>query len=1016
MRVGVFTHRIALAALPRSSALLAVVTLCLVPVPAARAQNVPNSGGQPGADGPRVVAVAPFVNISGSPADDWIGTGIAETVIGDLARLDAVSIIGHVAFVSLVPPNTAPDEAQRLVGERGRQLGATWLVTGAYQRVGDQLRITARIIDIESGAVSAQTAIDGAVNDLFTLQDRIVGELAAEFAGAAGTGPDRARSAAATPVQTSPPPPGAVAGDPDARGAPAVGSPRPDAGGAAPGVLDGPPPPTPPAVVSRDAQGGATLRAVRITEAIRLDGRLDEQVYNTVTAITGFIQQVPDEGAAATEKTEAWIMFDERNIYVTGRVWDSAPSSAWVANEMRRDANQLRQNDNFLVLFDTFYDRRNGVAFQTTPLGALSDFAITNEGSYNGDWNPVWDVRTGRFEGGWTVEMEIPFKSLRYRPGPNQVWGVQLRRGIRRKSEYAYITPLPISAAGAGGGTMGVFRVSAAATLVGVEVPDSGRNLEIKPYGIGGVTTDVGADPQTAGNRAFGVDVKYGITRNLTADFTYNTDFAQVEVDEQQVNLTRFSLFFPEKREFFLEGRGIFDFARGGIAGGGSGALRRIGGGGVFSPGNAPTLFYTRRIGLTRDETGDKIVPILGGGRVTGKIGAFDVGALSIQTDDAAVATPAMPGMQTGDEAVADLEMTNFTVVRVKRDIMRRSSIGGLFTNRALFTNQSASLTGDGSSQAYGVDATFSFFENVSLLGYVAQTRTPAVETADRTPDLDAKNLSYQSRFDYSGDRYGFQADHLVVEDNFTPEVGFVRRDNFRRTYASGRFSPRPASIDAIRQFRFEGSFDYILTADTGLLETRQSQLAFATEFESSDTVGVSVADNYEFLVKPFPAHPDVILPVGGYRFRDVEATFTRGSQHRLNGTVTVRAGEYYSGDIRSIGFSRGRVELTEQFTIEPSVSVNWVDTPLGSFRTDLLVSRVNFTVSPRMFMSALVQYNSSRNTISNNFRFRWEYSPGSELFVVYSDDRDTNPLMPNRFSELRNRGFVVKVNRLFRF
>ena len=1012
MRIGVFSHRNVHAAHRRWFALLAAVTLGLVPAPAARAQNVPNGGGQPVAPGPRVVAVAPFVNISGRPADEWIGTGIAETVSGDLARLDAVSVIGHVAFVSLVPPNTAPDEAQRLVGERGRQLGATWLVTGAYQRVGDQLRITARIIDIESGAVSAQTAIDGAVNDLFTLQDRIVGELAAGLPGAAGTGPDGARSAAAAPAPASPPPPGAVAGDPDARAASPAASSRADDGGAAPAVLDGPPPPAPPAVVSRNAQGAATLRAVRLTEAIQLDGRLDEQVYESVPAITGFIQQVPDEGAPATEKTEAWIMFDERNLYVTGRVWDSAPSSEWVANEMRRDANQLRQNDNFLVLFDTFYDRRNGVAFQTTPLGALSDFAITNEGNYNGDWNPVWDVRTGRFEGGWTVEMEIPFKSLRYRPGPNQVWGVQLRRGIRRKSEYAYITPLPISAAGAGGGTMGVFRVSAAATLVGVEAPDSGRNLEIKPYGIGGVTTDVNVDPQTTGNRDFGVDVKYGITRNLTADFTINTDFAQVEVDEQQVNLTRFSLFFPEKREFFLEGRGIFDFARGGIAGSGSGALRRLGSGGFFSPGNAPTLFYTRRIGLDDG----KIVPIIGGGRVTGKIGAFDVGALSIQTDDGALATPAMPGMQTGDQAVADLEMTNFTVVRVKRDIMRRSSIGGLFTNRALFMNRTASHTDGGSSQAYGVDATFSFFENVSLLGYVAQTRTPAVETADRTPDLDAKNLSYQSRFDYSGDRYGFQADHLVVEDNFTPEVGFVRRDNFRRTYASGRFSPRPASIDAIRQFRFEGSFDYILTADTGLLETRQSQLAFATEFESSDTVGVSVVDNYEFLVKPFPAHPDVILPVGGYRFRDVEATFTRGSQHRLNGTVTVRAGEYYSGDIRSIGFSRGRVELTEQFTIEPSVSVNWVDTPLGSFRTDLLVSRVNFTVSPRMFVSALVQYNSSFNTLSNNFRFRWEYSPGSELFVVYSDDRDTNPLMPNRFSELRNRGFVIKMNRLFRF
>jgi len=485
------------------------------------------------------------------------------------------------------------------------------------------------------------------------------------------------------------------------------------------------------------------------------------------------------------------------------------------------------------------------------------------------------------------------------------------------------------------------------------------------------------------GDGDFGLDVKYGVTQNLTADFTYNTDFAQVEVDEQQVNLTRFSLFFPEKREFFLEGRGIFDFARGGVGGGFGGALRRGGsGGGFFGGGNAPTLFYTRRIGLD----GGTIVPILGGGRVTGKIGAFDVGALSIQTDD---------------EAISGAEMTNFTVVRVKRDILRRSSVGALFTNR------SVSLAGDGSSQVYGADATFSFYENVSLLGYVAKTQTPGLDSEDR---------SYQGRFTYAGDRYGFQVDHLVVEDNFIPEVGFVRRDNFRRTYASGRFSPRPRSIDAIRQFRIEGSFDYILTADTGLVETRQSQLGFSTELENSDRVGVSVADNYEFLAQPFTPGPGVTFPVGGYGFRDVEATYSLGAQHRLNGTFTVRAGEYFNGDIRSIAFSRGRVALTPQFSVEPSLSVNWINTPHGSFRTDLVVSRVNYTFTPRMFVSALIQYNSSSDTISTNLRLRWEYSPGSELFVVYSEDRNTDPLLPDRFSELQNRGFVVKVNRLFRF
>jgi hypothetical protein len=295
----------------------------------------------------------------------------------------------------------------------------------------------------------------------------------------------------------------------------------------------------------------------------------------------------------------------------------------------------------------------------------------------------------------------------------------------------------------------------------------------------------------------------------------------------------------------------------------------------------------------------------------------------------------------------------------------------------------------------------------VSLLGYLARTQTPG---------LDSKDLSYQSRFDYAGDRYGFQVDHLVVEDHFVPEVGFLRRDNFRRTFGSARFSPRPESIDAIRQFRFEGSFDYILTADTGLVETRQAQLGLSTEFENSDTAGVSVADSYEFLVRPFSPGPGVTIPIGGYGFRDVEATYSLGTQRRFSGNFTVRAGEYFSGDIRSVGFNRGRVEVTPQLSVEPSVSVNWIDTPQGSFRADLVVTRVSYTFTPRMFFSALTQYNSGSDTISNNLRLRWEYSPGSELFVVYSEDRNTDPFMPDRFSELRNRGFVVKVNRLFRF
>ena len=511
-------------------------------------------------------------------------------------------------------------------------------------------------------------------------------------------------------------------------------APRPS-GGSGLGInltatLDGPPPPEPPAVVARDEQGRATVRAVRVAEPIRLDGRLDEAVYTDVLPITGFIQQVPDEGAPATEQTEAWLLFDDEHIYVGVRCYDSAPPGEWVANDMRRDTPQLRQNDTFAVIFDTFYDRRNGVAFYTNPLGARADFAITNEGNPNSDWNPVWDVRTGRFEGGWTAEMEIPFKSLRYRPGAAQVWGFQMRRVVRRKNEGSYITPLPISAVARSGAIGGIFRVSDAATLVGLEAPQGSRNMEIKPYAIGGAVTDREAAPgenDLWGGNA-GLDVKVGVTQNLTADFTYRTDFAQVEVDEQQVNLTRFNLFFPEKREFFLEGRGIFEFATGGVTGGPGG----------FRDPNAPLLFYSRRIGLQENH----VVPIVGGGRLTGKVGAFDVGALSIQTDD---------------HDTSGALGTNFSVLRIKRDVLRKSSIGALVTNR------SVSTLGDGAGQTYGVDGTFSFYENVHFLAYAARTNAPG--RSDR-------NNSYQGKFDYTGDLYGIRVNHLLVEEGLQPGSG----------------------------------------------------------------------------------------------------------------------------------------------------------------------------------------------------------------------------------------------------
>ena len=313
-----------------------------------------------------------------------------------------------------------------------------------------------------------------------------------------------------------------------------------------------PPAPVAPDVITRDTDGRATLRAVRITEPLEMDGRLDEAIYDTVPPMSDFIQTDPDQGAPATEKTDVWIFFDDDNVYVVGRAWETEPDRL-VANEMRRDNVTIVRNDNFAWSFDTFHDHRNGVLFEVNAIGGRIDAQVTNESQVNLDWNPIWDFGTGYFDGGYVVEAAIPFKSLRYRPGREQVWGFQARRTNRWKNEVSYITPVPPAFI-----NNGHFRSSLSAAVVGLEAPPASRLVEIKPYAIADMSSDLlAAEPfRNDFGGSGGLDVKYGITQNLTADFTVNTDFAQVEADEQQINLTRFSLFFPEKRSSSWRTRG----------------------------------------------------------------------------------------------------------------------------------------------------------------------------------------------------------------------------------------------------------------------------------------------------------------------------------------------------------------------------------------------------------------------------------------------------------------------------
>lgn len=744
-------------------------------------------------------------------------------------------------------------------------------------------------------------------------------------------------------------------------------------------VIDGPEPSQTPNVMVRDPKTfKSTVRAIKLNAPLRLDGRLDDEVYGQYPGFGGMLQVTPRYNEPSTERTEIWVMFDGDHIYVAARCYDSQPPEKWIANELRRDTNQMRQNDHFGVGFDTFYDRRSGYMFYANPIGGFADYSVVDEGQPNTDWNPVWSAKTGRFDGGWTIEMQFPFKSLRYKSGADQVWGLQFRRSIRHKNEWTYWTPVPRNMAG----PMALNRASMFGTLVGLELPPAGRHVELKPYTLGKMTTDRLTNPPTSNDRdgAFGGDFKYGVTANLTADLTFNTDFAQVEIDEQQVNLTRFNLSFPEKREFFLEGRGLFDFGRGG---GGSGGGGDFGGGGGGGGSDTPSLFYTRRIGLNRG----RVVPIDVGGRLTGKVGAFGIGVMNLHA---------------GDESVSGTRPTNFTVMRVKRDILRRSTIGAIFTNRSRLTSGRP-----GDNQAFGADAAFGFYQNVAISGYYARTDTT---------NLAGDSESYQARTSWDPDRYGLNLEHLKVGRAFNPEVGFLRRTDFTRSFLSARFSPRPRNSTLVRKYTSQLSYEYYENG-SGAVESRQATGRFNIEFNNSDTFNVEANANYDLLLTPFSPAPGRPIPVGGYHYNDVSLRYSMGTQRRFSGNVGLQAGEYYNGTIRSLTLSQGRYAILKQFSVEPRLTVTRINLPAGSFATRQIGARTDYGFSPRMFASALLQYSSADHTFSSNIRFRWEYRPGSEFFVVWTDEQDTHPLEPQRGSiALRNRAVVIKMTRLFRF
>jgi hypothetical protein len=739
--------------------------------------------------------------------------------------------------------------------------------------------------------------------------------------------------------------------------------------------IEGPAPPAAAGMVERDAQGRMTFRTMRVPTPFVFDGVLDEPFYRDIPGMSDFVQQEPREGQPATDKTEVWVFYDRDYLYVSARLWEREPEKR-VATEMRRDANNLYNNDHFGVSFDGFYDRRNGYGFAVNYQGGMLDWSITNERP-NNDWNGVWDVRTANFDHGWTVEIRFPFRSFRYRENAH-IWGMNFRRRVMATNEASFLAPVQ-----AAWGRPAMSKMSVAATVVGLEMPGTGKNLDVKPYALGSMLTDKTAKPPVAnsGDGNLGFDVKWGIKQTLVADLTVNTDFAQVEDDQQVVNLSRYSVLFPEKRDFFLEGADTFNFANGSSGTGGTGG----GGGALGSSQNtstAPLLFYSRRVGLNNNLT----VPIRAGGRLLGRTGPWQYGLLN---------------METGKSTDANSPATNFAVARLNHDLFRRSRIGAIVTRRDPVAAAKIGGTG-GTNTAYGFDSVISPNNDTTIVAYAAKTDTPGRSGND---------ASYRARFDWVPDKYGVSAEYLSVGTDFNPEIGFLRRTAFTRSYGQARYSPRPA-WRSVRKVYFLGSVDYI-TDTAKRPESKEIQTNFQMDLNNSDTFTADFSRNYERLTSRFDVGNNVFIPTGEYETTQTHVSYILGQQRPVSGTVTLGHSGFYSGNLTEFTWT-GRVELTRQFYLEPTLSWNHVDVIQGVANNNLFSSRGTYTLSPRMFVSALVQYQTRTSSVTSNARFRWEYRPGSELFIVYSDGRTT--LNSAGFPDLQNRSFIVKATRLFRW
>ena len=698
-------------------------------------------------------------------------------------------------------------------------------------------------------------------------------------------------------------------------------------------------------------------------EKIDIDGRLNEAAWSRAQVQGNFIQREPDLGRPASQKTEFRILYDDRNLYIGIWAFDTEPDRI-IASEMKRDS-LLRKSDQIKINLDTFHDKRNGFYFSTNPLGALKDANETENGRViNYDWNAVWRNKTSRDGQGWYVELAIPFSQLRFKGGPGEtVWGLNICRILLRRNEDSYWVPFPREWA-----TSGFARMSHAGKLVGLSNLKPRRRAEFTPFAVPSLArNDLTA--QSKNDLGYGFDGRVGLTGALTADLTFKTDFAQVEADQEVVNLSRFSLFFPEKRQFFTEAAGIFDFGKVGLG---------LPAGDASPDGGLLPIFYSRRIGLADGNE----VPILGGGKITGRVGPYTLGLLNIQTQDSTA---------PGDKV---LPGGNYSVIRAKRNIFRASTVGAMFLDRQGGPGASFNRTA-------AVDTALLFGRNLVVSGMLAKTLSPATVPDGGDGVAGALTVGWKS------DRWDLGATYLDIAKDFNAEMGFITRTDIRNPRAQLSRTWRPR-IDGVRSLRADLKFDRY-DNHRGVEISQGYDAAFNWQRPNGANTVVSASRDFDRLTRNFSTFAGA-LPPGAYWWNTYRASYTSStSGTKLGGSLAVEGGGYYDGRRQSMKAALNIVP-NSTLLIETSYTRNQLQLPgLRDAASNVIGARVSYSFSPALFVKAFAQMNDERKLASLNLLLWYIYRPGSDLYVVYDQGFDQNaPGAP--FLRSRAKSLTVKM------